>query len=179
MNDFYLSLFIMNVIMYLRGEIMNFSKNLLTYRTNSGISRKQMADIVGVSLSTYTNYEAGNRSPNIELLPKIAAALHVSIDDLLGYKAPNEHQRLVELAQSWGLVVTEKDNNIIVSLAEIDNGQLNKREQERWKEMPTKPLPPQLFDNAIQETEKLLMQRNIPQILTLALDNLECEYMFS
>lgn len=65
---------------------MKFSDNITEFRNRNNLTRKQMADTLGISLSTYTNYEAGNRSPNIDMLPKIAAALHVSIDDLLGYK---------------------------------------------------------------------------------------------
>lgn len=157
---------------------MNFSKNLLTYRTDSGLTRKEMADIVGVSLSTYTNYEAGNRSPNIELLPKIAAALHVSIDELLGYKAPSEHQRLMNLARSWGLVIEETDNGIRVSLSENSYNQLNKQEKERWEKLSIDFLPSDWFDTAIQGTEKSIHQRNLQQVIMLALDNIEGALFF-
>ena len=64
----------------------DFSNNLLTLRERKGISRKELAGILGVTVQTYGAYENGKREPNLDKLIKIAAALHVSIDDLLGYK---------------------------------------------------------------------------------------------
>ncbi len=65
---------------------MTLSDNLTKFRNRLNLSRKEVAEKIGVSLSAYTNYEAGNRSPHVDQLPKIAAAFRVSIDDLLGYK---------------------------------------------------------------------------------------------
>lgn len=63
-----------------------FQENLKKYRERKGISRRELAGILGVTVQTYGAYENGKREPNLDKLIKIAAALHVSIDDLLGYK---------------------------------------------------------------------------------------------
>lgn len=162
---------------------MSFQDNLRMYRERLGVNAKDFANQLEIKYTTYAGYENQGKEPKYDTLCKIAAALHVSIDDLLGYTAPSEHQRLVKLAESWGLVVNEKDGQIIVSLPESGTSQLNKREKERWEELSRKlskePLPAEWFDVAIQGTEKSITQRNLQQVIMLALDNLECGLFFT
>ena len=63
-----------------------FADNLKCYREKLGINAKDFATQIGVNYSTYSNYENQGREPKYDTLIKIATALHVSIDDLLGYK---------------------------------------------------------------------------------------------
>lgn len=67
---------------------MALSDNLTMFRNRLNLTRKEVADKIGVSLSAYTNYEAGNRSPHVDQLPKLAAALQVSIDALFDNTPP-------------------------------------------------------------------------------------------
>lgn len=62
-----------------------FQENLRAYREKSGITAKGFAAEIGINYTTYTAYENQGREPKYDTLIKIAAALHVSIDDLLGY----------------------------------------------------------------------------------------------
>ena len=64
-----------------------FQDNLRTYREQQGINAKEFAAKIGVKYTTYINYETQGREPRYDILIRIAAALHVSIDDLLGYEA--------------------------------------------------------------------------------------------
>ena len=63
-----------------------FQENLKKYRERLGITAKDFAAQIGTPYTTYTAYENQGREPKFDTLCKIAAALHVSIDDLLGYK---------------------------------------------------------------------------------------------
>lgn len=68
-----------------------FCDVLKSLRKERGLSRQQVADILGVSKRTIESYEYGNREPNIEMLCKLADFYGVSIDYLLGrtgYKEP-------------------------------------------------------------------------------------------
>ncbi len=65
---------------------MALSDNLRRYREMAGITAKDFAALLGIKYTTYMAYENEGREPKQEALCKIAAALHVSIDDLLGYK---------------------------------------------------------------------------------------------
>ncbi len=62
---------------------MNFSENLKEARVSRGFSQKEIADLLGIDRSTYVNYEAGKREPNLERLRALAMTLGVSADYLL------------------------------------------------------------------------------------------------
>lgn len=61
--------------------ICDILKNL---REEKGLSRQQVADMLGISKRTIESYEYGNREPNIEMICKLADFYEVSIDCLLG-----------------------------------------------------------------------------------------------
>jgi len=60
-----------------------FNIRLNQTRKEKGYTAQQMADKLTISLSTYRKYESGHRSPNLEMLSKIADILEVSVDYLL------------------------------------------------------------------------------------------------
>lgn len=65
---------------------MSFQDNLRKYRERQGITAKELATQLGLKYTTYANYENQGKEPKYDTLCKIAAALHVTTDDLLGYK---------------------------------------------------------------------------------------------
>ena len=71
---------------------MALRDNLKALREKQGLNGKEFAQRLGLKYSTYMTYETTNpvksRWPNEETLVKIAAALHVSVDELLGYTVP-------------------------------------------------------------------------------------------
>jgi len=60
-----------------------FSDNLKALRGESGLKQTEIAELVGITSSTWSNYEVGKTEPNIESLAKIATALGVSVDTLI------------------------------------------------------------------------------------------------
>ncbi|MDE7078730.1 MAG: helix-turn-helix domain-containing protein [Clostridia bacterium] len=50
------------------------------------MSQTTLASILGVNQRTISNWERGNRSPDFDMLMKIAETLDVSTDYLLGLK---------------------------------------------------------------------------------------------
>lgn len=62
----------------------NFNENLKKARLESGLSQKELSENIGVAKSTYSLYESGKREPNVNTIKKIASALNVSADILLG-----------------------------------------------------------------------------------------------
>lgn len=61
-------------------------ENMRKLRREKGISAKQLADMVGVSEVSITQYENGKRSPKKATLLKIADALGTSVEYLNGKK---------------------------------------------------------------------------------------------
>ena len=62
---------------------MSFAENLTKARLNIGLSRKEMAAKLGISLPAYSNYENGAREPKFSILKEISYILKVSTDKLL------------------------------------------------------------------------------------------------
>ena len=65
-----------------------FYEYLTLFRKQQGYTQQEMAEKLGISRSTYTNYEKGNRTPEYALLEKISDILDCSLDELFGRKNP-------------------------------------------------------------------------------------------
>lgn len=61
-----------------------FHVNLREARKSSGMTQKEVAQKVGIARSTYALYETGERSPDVEVVKKLAKVLGVSGDYLIG-----------------------------------------------------------------------------------------------
>ena len=61
----------------------NLGAKLKSARNNAGLSRQQVADLVGVSSSIIGLYETGERLPSVTNLVKLATQYKVSVDYLL------------------------------------------------------------------------------------------------
>jgi transcriptional regulator with XRE-family HTH domain len=61
-----------------------FPERLREARKAKNLSQKKMASLLFLSQQAYAKYEVGTAKPNSETLAKIAAALDVSVDYLLG-----------------------------------------------------------------------------------------------
>lgn len=69
-----------------KGNINLFNKRLKEKRIEAGFSsQEKLASVVGVDRVTINYYEKGSRIPDIATFIKIANALNVSCDYLLGY----------------------------------------------------------------------------------------------
>ncbi len=66
-----------------------FSKNLKFYRLRKHMSKKELADRVNVTSMAITNYEKGDRKPDIEILQSLASALEVRVSDFLSVRNEN------------------------------------------------------------------------------------------
>jgi transcriptional regulator with XRE-family HTH domain len=58
-------------------------EKLIKCRQEKHLTRKNMAQILGVSIYTYRSYEQGVRKPNVFILKRIAKALECTIDELI------------------------------------------------------------------------------------------------
>ena len=61
-----------------------FGKRLKELRKANGYTIEQFAELVGIAKSTLGYYENANRLPDVEVLARIADALNVSADYLIG-----------------------------------------------------------------------------------------------
>ena len=58
-------------------------KNLKYYRLKNNMTKKALADAIGVTPMAITNYENGDRNPNKDTLKSLANALNIKVTDFL------------------------------------------------------------------------------------------------
>lgn len=61
-----------------------FSKRLEQERKNAGWTKTYTASLLKLPLTTYANYEYGNREPDMAMIAKISTLFHTTTDYLLG-----------------------------------------------------------------------------------------------
>ena len=62
----------------------NLAANLRRLREQRGLSQQQMARLAGIPRPTWGSLEAGSANPTLGVLTRVAAALQVSIEELIG-----------------------------------------------------------------------------------------------
>ncbi len=62
---------------------IQLGEKLKSARVNAGLSRKQVADLIDVSVAMIGHYETNERAPSLMVLVKLAAQYKVSLDYLL------------------------------------------------------------------------------------------------
>ena len=67
----------------MRYEVMRF-ENIRSLRIDNGLTQKQVAQVLGVSQNTYSQYEIGVLNYPVDALMKLADLYNVSVDYLLG-----------------------------------------------------------------------------------------------
>lgn len=67
-------------------DSMAIASRLVRFRKSRGLTQAQLADALGITRNLLANYEMGRTRLTDESIIKIASALKVSADDLLGIK---------------------------------------------------------------------------------------------
>ena len=62
--------------------------NISRYRKDLGLTQEVLADELGITFQAVSKWETGQTIPDTLLLPKLARALNISVDKLLGYDVP-------------------------------------------------------------------------------------------
>ena len=62
----------------------NLAANLRRLREARALSQQQMARLAGIPRPTWASLEAGGSNPTLGVLTRVAAALQVSIEELIG-----------------------------------------------------------------------------------------------
>lgn len=62
----------------------NLAENIRKLREARGLTQQQMAKVAGVPRPTWSNLESGGANPTVSVLIKVANALQVRVEELLG-----------------------------------------------------------------------------------------------
>jgi transcriptional regulator with XRE-family HTH domain len=83
-----------------RSYLVALGERVRDYRQAKGLGQRELAGIIGVGSPYLSELEAGKRGrPSIRVLDHLAAALGVSLDDLLGRAGPPGPAVPAELAE--------------------------------------------------------------------------------
>lgn len=88
---------------------MEFSENITRLRTNVNLTRKEVADKLGITLQAYSAYETGGREPRRENILKLADIFGVTTDTLLMYQGVSYKSIKHKLGTFSSIVLTELD----------------------------------------------------------------------
>ena len=80
---------------------MNIGKNITAFRKDAGMTQEDLAGQIGVSAQAVSKWETGVRMPDILLLPVIADAFGITVDEIYSGKKKEEvpqHYSFDELA---------------------------------------------------------------------------------
>ena len=64
--------------------IMKFNERLKKFREDKGLTQVQLSELTGISDRMIQKYEAGTARPRLDAAEKIAKALNITTDELLG-----------------------------------------------------------------------------------------------
>jgi transcriptional regulator with XRE-family HTH domain len=76
------------MVAYNPAMSQKFGSHLMELRRTAGLSQNALAAKLGVPQSNISFWEKWDKPPRGDILPSLAQALSVSVDELLGYKAP-------------------------------------------------------------------------------------------
>lgn len=93
------------------------SENIKRLRREKGLTQETLAEFLGVTFQSISNWERGESYPDITMLPEIAVFFKVSVDELLGIsRAENEAEILKELEEYDNLTDTDLKQEMILKL---------------------------------------------------------------
>ncbi len=101
-----------------------FGDRLARVRKDKGLTQVELAEKIGIIQPALSDYERGRLRPYAEMVARIAIALDVSADALLGLKARRDGQRQdPETRRLWKtfqavLALPEKDRRAVVRLVQ-------------------------------------------------------------
>lgn len=110
--------------------MLNFGQKIKKLRTNAGLSQAMIAEHIGVSVQSISNWECNNTMPDISQIVPLASILCVSTDYLLGvgFDEKADHETLIRNVNTvWAIYsVNTKENNADLLVANLYKEYLRK-----------------------------------------------------
>ena len=78
--------------------IMKFNERLKKLREEKGLTQVQLSELTGISTRMIQKYESANARPRLDAAEKIAKALNITADQLLG----NANMLVAQAAEKYG-----------------------------------------------------------------------------
>lgn len=130
-----------------------YSQRLEELRTDKGLTKKEVAKILGIHESTYGKYELGKREPDFDMFNRLAQYYDVSADYLLGRSdVPNPKN---DPQFSF--------NTNFNQLNPLTGKKMTSREKTQYREVMENAAHALFFDEAISERDKELFFESVTE----------------
>ena len=110
--------------------MLNFGQKIKKLRTDAGLSQAMLAEHIGVSVQSISNWECNNTMPDISQIVPLASVLCVSTDYLLGvgFDEKTDHETLIRNVNTvWAnYSVNTMDDNADLLVADLYKEYLRK-----------------------------------------------------
>lgn len=87
---------------------LNISDNITRLRRERKLTQEELADFCGVTKASVSKWEKGINTPDLLLLPQLAAYFDVTVDELIGYQAQLSKEQIrrqyAELSRDFALL---------------------------------------------------------------------------
>ncbi len=101
---------------------MNIGKNILYYRKQKQISQEQLAEQIGVTRQTISNWELEESCPDVNQLRKLAETFKVSLDDLANNNIETTNDNAVIIMNNE-ITIVSKIENVVVKCSKVQSSQ--------------------------------------------------------
>lgn len=106
---------------------LQLSKNLRFKRKEIGLRQEDISQILNISRQAYSNYETGNRAPDLDILIKLCDFYHLSLDELVNDTLANRigerkgpYYYAIEIKSADTLYLTEDEVELIMKYRDMD-----------------------------------------------------------
>lgn len=107
---------------------IQLSQNLRYKRKELGLRQEDISAMLNISRQAYSNYETGNRAPDLDILIKLCDFYHVSLDELVNAnfaaqqigERKGPYQFAIEIKSADTLYLTEDEVKLIMKYREMD-----------------------------------------------------------
>lgn len=86
---------------------MNLGENIKKYRKQKNMSQQELSELSGIPRASISRYENGERTPNVEIVNKIASALNLNINQLTGTRKTVIHQLIDFILSEENITIDE------------------------------------------------------------------------
>ena len=87
---------------------LNIADNIFRLRHDKKITQERLAEFIGVTKASVSKWETGQSTPDISLLPQLAAFFDVTVDELIGYAPQLSKEQIQKLYQEFAAGFAER-----------------------------------------------------------------------
>lgn len=106
-----------------RGETLtDFGQNLQKIRLAAGLNQLELAEKLGLSQASISQFENGTRQPTPAIVKRLAEILNVALEELTGHDSPElaTQQRLMRNLKGLSPAALEKINAVVEMIRQAE-----------------------------------------------------------